>query len=337
LVLPEQTNVEPPVVPELVVADAADELMSLDFDLGSPELETPVKVEPESFVSTVVSGDSSDTLDFDLGTETIAEAATTAAIEQPLGDLAVTDDFAMGGLDFDLNIPEPLKQDEPFDVTPDFSPEGTLVMPSAMGDAVATFIGFDNAPDSSVVEQTPGSGLPSVADLDLDFSSASTQTVVSGIAESALTDTLVQSAPLSESTEFENPKLADTMVNPGALDDDSLEFDVKLTDSVFLGQPMAPPEFDIGSINLDLAAEPILPVPAADDSSVVAEVPAEAVETPVVDAADWEEVNTKLDLAKAYEEMGDLEGARELLEEVVGEGPADLVEQARVILARIGE
>ena len=338
LVLPAQTNTEAAVVaPEPLVADAADELMSLDFDLGSPELETPVKVAPESFVDTVVSGDTSDALDFDLGTETIVEAAAPVAVEQLLGDLAVTDEFSMDGLDFDLNIPEPLKQDEPFDATPDFSPEGTLVMPSAMGDAVATFIGFDNAPDSPVVEQTPTSELPSVADLDLDFSSASTQTVVSNIAESALTDTLIQSAALSDSTEFDNPELADTMVNPGVLDDDSLEFDVKLTDSVFLGQPMAPPEFDIGSINLDLAAEPILMAPVADDSSVVAKAPVEAVETPVVDAADWEEVNTKLDLAKAYEEMGDLEGARELLDEVVGEGPADLVEQARVILARIGE
>ncbi len=52
--------------------------------------------------------------------------------------------------------------------------------------------------------------------------------------------------------------------------------------------------------------------------------------------AQWEEVNTKLDLAKAYEEMGDLEGARELLQEVLGEGPVDLVEQARTILGRIG-
>lgn len=33
-----------------------------------------------------------------------------------------------------------------------------------------------------------------------------------------------------------------------------------------------------------------------------------------------EEVATKLDLAKAYEEMGDLEGARELLQEVLKEG-----------------
>jgi pilus assembly protein FimV len=48
-------------------------------------------------------------------------------------------------------------------------------------------------------------------------------------------------------------------------------------------------------------------------------------------------VSTKLDLAKAYEEMGDLEGARELLQEVSLEGPPDLVEQAREILGRIGE
>ena len=68
-----------------------------------------------------------------------------------------------------------------------------------------------------------------------------------------------------------------------------------------------------------------------------------AAQEPVADSAvsgneaHWEEVNTKLDLAKAYEEMGDLEGARELLQEVVGEGPVDLVSQARDILARIGE
>ena len=44
----------------------------------------------------------------------------------------------------------------------------------------------------------------------------------------------------------------------------------------------------------------------------------------------------KLDLAKAYQEMGDLEGARELLQEVIGEGPVDLVEKAREVLAQIG-
>ena len=45
-----------------------------------------------------------------------------------------------------------------------------------------------------------------------------------------------------------------------------------------------------------------------------------------------EEVATKLDLAKAYEEMGDLEGARELLQEVIKEGDG-----ARWSKARYGE
>jgi pilus assembly protein FimV len=48
-----------------------------------------------------------------------------------------------------------------------------------------------------------------------------------------------------------------------------------------------------------------------------------------------EEVATKLDLAKAYEEMGDLEGARELLQEVVKEGDAGQQEKAQALLARI--
>ncbi len=50
-----------------------------------------------------------------------------------------------------------------------------------------------------------------------------------------------------------------------------------------------------------------------------------------------EEVATKLELANAYEEMGDLEGARELLQEVLKEGDAPQREKAQAILSRIGE
>jgi len=48
-----------------------------------------------------------------------------------------------------------------------------------------------------------------------------------------------------------------------------------------------------------------------------------------------QEVATKLDLAKAYQEMGDLEGARELLQEVLGEGSAEQQDKARAILEQI--
>jgi pilus assembly protein FimV len=50
----------------------------------------------------------------------------------------------------------------------------------------------------------------------------------------------------------------------------------------------------------------------------------------------WQEVATKLDLAKAYEEMGDKDGARELLKEVVKDGDAAQRGTAEALLAKLG-
>ncbi len=52
--------------------------------------------------------------------------------------------------------------------------------------------------------------------------------------------------------------------------------------------------------------------------------------------AKWQEVATKLDLAKAYQEMGDKDGARELLNEVVKEGDAAQQGQAQQMLSNLG-
>ena len=50
----------------------------------------------------------------------------------------------------------------------------------------------------------------------------------------------------------------------------------------------------------------------------------------------WQEVATKLDLAKAYEEMGDKDGARELLNEVMKDGDAAQRGTAEALLAKLG-
>lgn len=49
----------------------------------------------------------------------------------------------------------------------------------------------------------------------------------------------------------------------------------------------------------------------------------------------WQEVATKLDLAKAYQEMGDASGAREILEEVLREGDAEQREAAQTLLNQL--
>ncbi len=50
-------------------------------------------------------------------------------------------------------------------------------------------------------------------------------------------------------------------------------------------------------------------------------------------AGDWDAVGTKLDLGKAYLEMGDRESARELLEEVTHEGSPDQRDEAYLLLS----
>ncbi|MGA8865146.1 MAG: FimV/HubP family polar landmark protein [Gallionella sp.] len=50
----------------------------------------------------------------------------------------------------------------------------------------------------------------------------------------------------------------------------------------------------------------------------------------------WQDVATKLDLAKAYQEMGDASGAREILEEVMQEGDAEQRESAQALLEQLG-
>jgi pilus assembly protein FimV len=78
---------------------------------------------------------------------------------------------------------------------------------------------------------------------------------------------------------------------------------------------------------------------AADLEPEVEAVTAEAAEPELADGIDAElreEVNTKLDLARAYMEMGDREGAREILQEVLGEGDLQQKAEADKLLAEAG-
>jgi pilus assembly protein FimV len=50
----------------------------------------------------------------------------------------------------------------------------------------------------------------------------------------------------------------------------------------------------------------------------------------------WYDVQQKFDLAKAYEEMGDKDGARDILQEVVREGDTEQQTQAKKLLGSLG-
>jgi len=69
------------------------------------------------------------------------------------------------------------------------------------------------------------------------------------------------------------------------------------------------------------------------EAVAVADEPAPALDDADIDPELREEVNTKLDLARAYMEMGDREGAREILQEVLGEGDKQQKAEAEKLMA----
>jgi pilus assembly protein FimV len=100
-----------------------------------------------------------------------------------------------------------------------------------------------------------------------------------------------------------------------------LDFDMSGTSFAASGEPRtdsgAVQEIDLSGINLDLGtgSSPQASAAGKDDR--------------------WYDVQTKFDLAKAYQEMGDKDGAREILKEVLQEGDAEQKAAAQTVLAKL--
>ena len=151
----------------------------------------------------------------------------------------------------------------------------------------------------------------------------------------------------------------DTAGGGGGLDFDLGLGDTKAPGTAAPAKPAAPapapkPEAAESSggldfdLNLDLGTgggektQPAVeePAPASMDLSAISldlGTPSEPAAAPAGGGdPKWQEVATKLDLAKAYEEMGDKDGARELLNEVMKDGDAAQKGQAQQLLAKLG-
>ena len=92
---------------------------------------------------------------------------------------------------------------------------------------------------------------------------------------------------------------------------------------------------DFGSMNLDLpSAAPAPKAPSFDMSGIDLELPQIGADAGDLSAMHME-METKLDLAIAYQEIGDKEGARELLDEVIKGGSGEQVGKATEMRAKL--
>ena len=86
---------------------------------------------------------------------------------------------------------------------------------------------------------------------------------------------------------------------------------------------------DSGDVQWDLNSD------SDSAEEAVAEVAADAGPS-TDDSQQWDETATKLDLARSYVDMGDAEGARSILDEVLAEGNEEQKKQAAELAAQLG-
>jgi pilus assembly protein FimV len=188
---------------------------------------------------------------------------------------------------------------------------------AATAAAQTTYVGMDtqgaggNALDFDMTTQ-PHAPLADVAAGPMEDSIDLTATQTSNSALDFNLDAMVTnpSGPVAFQTPADEPMVDLEKTDVGG---SLADFDFELGDT--RTRNVVASSSALEGLSLDLPAEP---APAGDDDLLGAE-----------------ETNTKLELARAYEEMGDRDGARELLGEVIKEGTSDQQTRARDMLAKL--
>ncbi len=263
------------------------------------------------------------------------DVGAAASAESDHAQAAMSNDAA--ALDFDLDAPvskpEMALQPEPMSM-PEMEALDFDLGTSAQ-DTIAQSFSSDRI-DAAATGAENNFSATTIADLNdaavqqLDFAAAEPSVIDFQLDTAAsLSDTVVNSGFVLE-TSNDQTTIVDGSAGMSATQVGGVEdFDINLSESVFIGQPMMTSDFDMTTINLDLGAE------SADSTQVVSFADNSGNLDSGSGQFGGDEVATKLALAKAYEEMGDHSQARELLEEVISEGNNDLAQQARDMIDRL--
>ncbi|MFK3828304.1 FimV/HubP family polar landmark protein [Pseudomonas fulva] len=238
-----------------------------------------------------------------------AAADSDAFGDIPTLDTAQLDDPALDD-DFDLSLDEP-------------SPEPATSAASPTTDALASEAQMQDPADAdfeTLLAQASAEATPAqdLSDFDLDIG----EPEGTGGRDDAAPSAIDPVPAFDPATDFDLPADFDLSLqddSPGAqqfaseLDDVNAELDK-------LSQSLEPPSLEPHFTEEDAAAQPELE-------------PIDDLDFDFFSGAD--EVATKLDLARAYIDMGDHQGARDILDEVVKDGDERQREEAEDMLSRL--
>jgi pilus assembly protein FimV len=282
--------------------------VNLDFDLdmvsaaGAPSTVTdlPLEAGPDGGNAVTTTILSPGTME-QLRNEGAAQAAAAAAAEVPIAPSTdIIKDTTERVQDDDATIAVPPVDSNVIDF--EFDPTKTVQVDSPN---TATF-----DPNQTMVISPENQSKAQGLDVEIDLGSLDTK-----VQPDAANDAPV-AAPTSELSfnlnipEVDAPPTVSGVVPPT---------DIKLDVPDFKPADTATMDFALDTVSFNLgdnqAKDAGAAAPAHDDH--------------------WYDVQTKFDLAKAYQEMGDKEGAREILNEVIKEGDAQQQAEAQSLLDKI--
>lgn len=225
------------------------------------------------------------------------------------------------GDDFDLSLDDDLLLDEPLDAPVLDAPEAPQAdqMQSGADDDFEALLAQAQA-------QSQPQPLDDLADFDLDVAepaaatpAADSETPVDVAAELAAFDEIPEFDPISE---LELPEDFDL----------SLSLDDETPADKHFASELDDVNAELDKLSQSLASPSLEPHFTAEDA---------ALEPEALDDLDFDffsgtdEVATKLDLARAYIDMGDHQGARDILDEVVKDGDDTQRQEAEDMLSRL--
>lgn len=333
----------PAAEPEVASVSEEDFDGAFDLDLDQPEVPEELPQAAPVADSAAMDEDFDAAFDLDLDQPVVTEELPQVATEStPPLDVAALDSDFDAAFDLDLDQPEVAQEpavaeavvaDEDFDAAFDLDLDQLeAVSPAVVASApVADLedfpleddLGVDSALQQTEVTDTVGE----LADFDLDLAGDVPEaTLAADEAVLSLDDQPVAEAPVSDEPtpdDLDLPadfdlSLADEMLAPGKSDD----FIADLDDM----------HDELDRFSADLQDPPISePSFTADDAALAMDGDEESFDF----LAGTDEVATKLDLAQAYLDMGDQDGARDILGEVISEGSEGQKNEAREMLARL--
>lgn len=347
--LPEDLEVKAPSIEEEFNFDLDDDLELNDTAVGeSAEL---VAAEPESLdvsaddfnldmnvddVDLAALDHEMESLDVDFDDDLLGEDGDLALEDLDLSEVTSSqDDISTSKLSLtdDLDKPETSMDFELDDDLADFGVEDTTedlvvdladdtgALAEASADELLPDFDLDDDDTFSLEEEALADGDLDLAALEDDLDELSESTEFGG-SEFAAADDIVDLELQDEIPSQPEPVPPTAIADEPALVDAEEEHDKDL-----FAQALS--DFSGESDDIDLNE-------FSSDESALADLSDDDMDAELDFLADADEAATKLDLARAYIDMGDSEGAKDILSEVLGEGNDEQRKEANELLGRIG-